>query len=663
MFLKSYGKFLVVAIIIFFISCKKDDTGTIDTGILQLSSVKVANDVFDLTAGASNTQVPVDMPFLITFTMAIDTHTVADAVLISAAGNSLPIKFSYQNQNKTISAKPLVNLANNTNYQLQITGALLGAQKETYPGITINFTTIQGSFNILSIQVAGKELFTTSRVTDVDRNFPATITFDQKIDPASLDAYSIRVYNGGEYATVQYVLTDSGKKMSVNVNPELKHFEKYLLTLSSQITALNGYIFEGYTKEFYAALDTTPKFPVVPDDALLDLVQAATFKYFWDHAHPVSGLALERESSGYLVTTGGSGFGIMAIVVGISRNFISRQEGVDRLEKIVDFLGTADRFHGAWPHWMNGNTGDVVPFSSNDNGADLVETSFMVQGLLTARQFLNTGNTQENALIEKINVLWNGVEWDWFTKSGQNVLYWHWSPDKGWAMNMQVKGYNEALITYLMAAASPTHTIAETVYHNGWASNGGIINGNSYYGIQLPVGFAYGGPLFFAHYSFLGFDPRNLKDDYADYWEQNVNHTSINRAYCIDNPKNFVGYSSDCWGLTASDNESGYSAHSPTNDLGVITPTAALSSFPYTPEASMDALKFFYYTLGDKLWGPYGFYDAFNVTAGWYGTSTLAIDQGPIILMIENHRTGLLWDLFMSSPEVTVAMNKLGFTN
>ena len=229
-------------------------------------------------------------------------------------------------------------------------------------------------------------------------------------------------------------------------------------------------------------------------------------------------------------------------------------------------------------------------------------------------------------------------------------------------MNHAIRGYNEALITYFLAAASPTHSVASSVYHEGWAANGGIANNETFFNINLPLGPDYGGPLFFAHYSFLGLDPRGLSDQYANYWTQNVNHTLINHAYCVANPKNFVGYSAENWGLTASDNHQGYSAHSPTNDLGVITPTAALSSFPYTPEKSMQALKFFYYTLGDRLWGPYGFYDAFNLTAGWTADSYLAIDQGPIIIMIENHRTGLLWDLFMSAPEVQVGMDKLGFT-
>lgn len=317
-----------------------------------------------------------------------------------------------------------------------------------------------------------------------------------------------------------------------------------------------------------------------------------------------------------------------------------------------------------WPHWLNGTTGEVIPFSPNDDGGDLVETAFMVQGLLTVRQYLDDTNAQEAGIIDKINQLWQEVEWDWYTQGGQHVLYWHWSPDYGWEKNHRITGWNEALIVYVLAASSPTHSIEPEVYTEGWSRSGTMVNaaGNTHYGYTLPLRSDRGGPLFFAHYSFLGLDPRNFSDRYADYWEQNVTHTQINRAYSIANPKNYVGYSAQSWGLTASDGNNGYSAHSPDNDRGVITPTAALSSFPYTPEYSMEALKHFYYILGDRLWGEYGFYDAFNITENWTASSYLAIDQGPIIVMIENYRSGLLWDLFMSAPEVQNGLDKLEFT-
>jgi hypothetical protein len=398
------------------------------------------------------------------------------------------------------------------------------------------------------------------------------------------------------------------------------------------------------------------------DEKLLDLVQHQTFKYFYDFGHPASGMACERNTNLDTVTTGGTGFGLMAMVVAMDRGFITRQEGIARVEKIVGFLETCDRFHGAWPHWLSGSSGKVIPFSEKDNGADLVETAYMVQGLIMVREYLKDAYDNEVALKNRIDTLWQQVEWDWFTRGGEEVLYWHWSPEYEWEMNVPIRGYNETLITYVLAASSPTHPIDSLVYHHGFARDGEIINGSEYYGIKLPLGEELGGPLFFAHYSFLGLDPRNLRDRYADYWEQNVNHTLINRQYCIENPKHYKGYSAQCWGLTACDNQQFYSAHSPTNDLGVIAPTAAISSIPYTPEYSLEVMRHFYYDYGDKLWGEYGFHDAFNLTENWWAGSYLAIDQGPMVVMIENYRSGLPWYLFMSAPEIMQGLEKLGFT-
>ncbi len=404
----------------------------------------------------------------------------------------------------------------------------------------------------------------------------------------------------------------------------------------------------------------------VTDDALLDLVQKQTFRYFWDFAHPVSGMARERSNSNFgygheTVTSGGTGFGIMSVIVATERKWISRDTAAKFLLKMVNFLLKADSYHGVFPHWLNGETGKTIPFSRKDDGADLVETSYLFQGLLCARQYFNADNRTEEELRNRIGWLWEGIEWNWFTKGGEEVLYWHWSPNNGWAMNFPIRGFNECLIVYVLAASGERYPVSKDVYHRGWAESNFFKNGKTFYNYTLPLGFDYGGPLFFSHYSFLGLDPRGLKDRYADYWEQNRNHTLINHAYCIDNPKKFKGYGEDCWGLTASDTYNGYNAFSPTNDEGTITPTAALSAFPYTPEFSMKALKHFYNDLGDKIWSEYGFVDAFNETQNWYAGSHLAIDQGPIIVMIENHRSGLLWKLFMSCPEIKSGLTKLGF--
>ncbi len=331
--------------------------------------------------------------------------------------------------------------------------------------------------------------------------------------------------------------------------------------------------------------------------------------------------------------------------------FISKADGLTRMQKIVGFLkNTAQKFHGAFPHWLNGTTGAVIPFSTKDDGADLVETSYLMAGLLTARQYFNGAGADETTLRADINTLWNGVEWSWFRKSSENVLYWHWSPNYNFDMNVKIQGWNECLITYIMAASSTTFAVPQAVYKEGFARSGAMVNNNTYYGYQLPLGTANGGPLFFAHYSFLGINPTGLVDSYANYQTQVTNHTKINYEYCKANPQGFFGYSNLCWGLTASDVPNGYNANSPTSDIGVVSPTAALSSIAYTPTESMNALKFFYYKLGDKIFKEYGFVDAFSLKDLWYAPSFLAIDQGPIIIMIENYRSGLAWEFINQLP-------------
>ncbi|WP_159021514.1 glucoamylase family protein [Formosa sp. L2A11] len=413
---------------------------------------------------------------------------------------------------------------------------------------------------------------------------------------------------------------------------------------------------------------------VPSSDALLDRIQEQTINYFWDGAEPNSGLARERihmdnvylESPINTVTTGGSGFGLMAILVGVERGFISKEVALLRFGRIVEFLDKADRFHGAWPHWINGETGKVYPFSEKDNGGDLVETAFLIQGLLTVSEYFDGDTEEEKELVSKIDALWRAVEWDWYTKDGEDVLYWHWSPDYGWDMNMPVQGYNECLIMYVLAAASPTHPISKSVYEQGWARNGGIVSSKTYYDENLVLNYFYNdkdlvGPLFWAHYSYLGLDPRNLSDQYANYWTLTQNQAIIHYKYAVDNPLNFKGYGDSLWGLTSSYSINGYYAHRPGNDIGVISPTAALSSFPYTPTESMNVLENIYKN-HDSLVGKYGPYDAFSFEDNWYTKRYLAIDQGPIPVMIENYRSGLLWQLFMENSDVQNGLDALGFS-
>ena len=652
---------MVKAVFIFIVlgvltaACDREDAGNRPLELLQAF---VGNTGLDIS-GSITEGLPLDRSITLAFSAPVDEAAATNSIQLTTDQGTVGTSMSFSGDGRTVVVFPVGLLENNTLYTVVISGGLKGSKGESFSPTEISFKTSLPNLVIETVEIGGNEVGTGNRITDVPKDLAMTLYFSAPVNTELLEA-SVSL-TGPKVSGLTFAWSDTDRTVHLTTVSPLQHLTKYEFSILEGLEGALGEPFAGFSKTLYSAADVTPKMPVVSDEELLTIVQQQTFKFFWDFAHPESGMARERLTSANLVTSGGSGFGIMALVVGIERNFLTRPEGLDRMDKILSFLETADRFHGAWPHWMDGNTGAVIPFSANDNGGDLVETSFLVQGLLTFRQYLDPNITAEKDLINRINELWESVEWDWYTRDGQNVLYWHWSPDKQWTMNHAIRGYNEALITYFLAAASPTHAIDASAYHEGWAGNGNIRNNKGFYGITLPLGYDYGGPLFFAHYSFLGLDPRGLSDTYGNYWTQNVNHSRINHAYSVANPKGYVGYSDENWGLTASDNHQGYSAHSPTNDLGVITPTAALSSFPYTPEESMKALKFFYYTLGDRLWGSYGFYDAFNLTEGWTANSYLAIDQGPIIVMIENHRTGLLWDLFMSAPEVQVGMDKLGF--
>ena len=497
---------------------------------------------------------------------------------------------------------------------------------------------------VVAARIDGKRVSTGGTLGNVSLHPQISLEFTRAVE-ADEESLSFVSFTGGTL-TVQ-VKEDDATVLLFRPEETLSPLKQYRFTLAEG-ECFGVSVQKAVTFYFTTEDDASQKFATIPDEELLDLVQQRTFGYFWDYAHPVSGLARERLGSGDTVTSGGSGFGIMAIPVGIERGFITREEGAARLKTIVSFLTEkADRFHGAFPHWLNGRTGAVIPFSDNDNGADLVETAFLMEGLLTASAYFDRDD--EADLRGSIDALWRAVEWDWFTRGGKNVLYWHWSPSADWAMNMPIRGWNEALIVYVLAASSPTHPVSKEVYEQGWASGGSM---------KLTQN----GPLFFAHYSFLGLDPRKLKDRYGNYWEQNVAHARYNYDYCVRNPGGHAGYSADSWGLTASDYPNGYTASSPSNDSGTIAPTAAISSLPYTPEESMRALRHFYYILGDRLWGEYGFRDAFNMDSAWFASSYIAIDQGPILVMMENYRTGLLWDLFMTSPDVLAGLEKLGFT-
>ncbi|HVF96882.1 MAG TPA: glucoamylase family protein, partial [Flavisolibacter sp.] len=380
------------------------------------------------------------------------------------------------------------------------------------------------SFDVTAKTINGAAFTLTQTLRGINIAPAIRTSFSDKVDRSTvLPAITFTNKSQGS-ANVPFVVSYQNNDSTVVITPSasLPYLNEFIFSLTNSVKSTSGKnLSSRIDLDFMTGIDSSDKFPTITDSALVQLVQQQTFKYFWDFGHPVSGLARERNTSGDIVTSGGSGFGAMAILVGIQRGFISRSQGLARLQTMVSFLkNTAQRFHGAYPHWLNGATGAVVPFSTKDNGADLVETSYLLQGLLCARQYFNSGDAAELSLRADINAIWQGVEWTWFRNSNENVLYWHWSPNYFWDINMQIKGWNEALITYVLAASSPSYSIPKIVYDNGWASNGSIRNGATYFGYQLPLGPNLGGPLFFEHYSFLSINPFGLADAYANYQTQ-----------------------------------------------------------------------------------------------------------------------------------------------
>ena len=406
------------------------------------------------------------------------------------------------------------------------------------------------------------------------------------------------------------------------------------------------------------------------DDELLSMVEEASFRYYWEADEPVSGMTRESQPGpDNLVATGASGFGVMAMVVAVDRGFIPRQACVDRLLRITAFLDRADRFHGAWAHFMNGETGHVISlFGLYDDGADLVETSFMMQGLLTARQYFNRDTASERELRQRITDLWRGVDWNWFRATpNRDALYWHWSPNYAFHIANRLQGWNEVMITYLLAIASPTHPVPPSIYWTGYdrqGAGGGYGIKHTYFGIPLTQGYVPGspGPLFFTQYSYLGYDPRGVRDTYSDYYTNNRNEARMSQAYSVANPFHFKGYGKDSWGLTAVDGPNGrYHEYKPfVTDDGTIAPTGAIASYAYTPGASLAALKHWYRDLGSQLWGIYGFCDAFNQQLNWVSGITMGLNQAPQTVMIENGRTGLVWREFMANPEIRPMQQAIG---
>lgn len=436
--------------------------------------------------------------------------------------------------------------------------------------------------------------------------------------------------------------------------------KKIILTIS----LLSGLIFlAGYTN-CITQLDKEEK-RFQKDREIFEETHKASFMYFWELGHPVSGLTPRKSLANkrYDIGVGASGFGIQAVIVGVHRGWVSREEVLDRLLKITKFLeNTAVRFHGVFPHLLHGETGEIIVFGGQD-GADIQETSNLMMGLLMARTYFDRDTPKEVQLRNEINKLWEAV--DYRVHEYQDALWWNHSDsqEENNGLKLLMKGYTESMTSYVLALGHPTHGI-QTSSYKGYVEGKNFVNGKEYYGYTLDVGKPTGGPLYLAQTPFLALDPRDMQDQYTYYWSRSIAHSLINYAYCVDYAPAEYKYSEGDWGLTASQvpsEDGGYNNMAgPKKDTGTIAPSAALGVFPYVPYQSMMALRNFYENHKEGLWAEYGFKDSYSMYRDWYSDRYLGLDQGRTVIMMENYRSGLFWELSKKVPELQVAKEKMG---
>jgi len=393
---------------------------------------------------------------------------------------------------------------------------------------------------------------------------------------------------------------------------------------------------------------------------VMDEQEQKVVNLFFQGAEPNSGMAYNDPSRKSVMATGATGFGIMTLIAGVERGWISREDAANHIVKIVRFLKKAERYEGAWAHWYNVK-GEIVPFGNQNDAGEIIETTFMMGGLLTACEYFNGSSEAEKEIRTTTNEFWNTINWSHFVKDGK--FYWIWHRDTG-KYELPISGWNETLLAYILAMAAPAgHDVPVSVYKSCWQGSKNFYHaGREYYGYPLPLGGNYGEALFLAHYSMFGMDPRKMEDSYCFYWQQNQNHTMINRHYCINEAPEEYAYDANNWGLTACagcGSHPDYVARQPQNDDGVISPAAALGSFPYTPFYSTQVmlnLKSKYPAINGK----YGFYASYCPAEKATAKNYLSMEQAPIAIMMENYRSGLLWSLLMKNEHVQRGLQLAG---
>ncbi len=420
----------------------------------------------------------------------------------------------------------------------------------------------------------------------------------------------------------------------------------------------------------------------------LDDLQRRTFNYFWDLADPESGLIPDRWPTESFCSIAAMGFGLTSYIVGIENGYISRKIAAERIRDQMRFLYHLPQSNAM--HAVAGYKGFFYHFIDMKNGTrykdvelSTVDTGWLMAGILSCQSYFDGDDLTETAIRDLADSLYRRVEWDWFLNDN-DLLSMGWFPDRGF-LKAQWDGYNEAMLLIIMALGSTTHPVPAICWEN-WTKP--YIWGD-YYGYEM-VNF---GPLFGHQYSHMYVDFRGIYDRYMaakgiDYFENARRATYSNRAYCIANPRHFNDYSDTIWGLTACDGPGdkkvdingsvikfmGYSARGAAVnyhvDDGTIAPTAAGGSIPFAPEICIPALKAMYEKYGSALYDTYGFRDAFNPTFtfgpeninGWFDKDYIGIDQGPIVIMIENYKTGLIWKVMKKNKYIIAGLKKAGFS-
>jgi hypothetical protein len=417
----------------------------------------------------------------------------------------------------------------------------------------------------------------------------------------------------------------------------------------------------------------------------LDSLSKHTFNFFWETADSNTAQIPDRWPTPSFSSIAATGFGITSYLIGAERGYITRAQAAERVLKTITFLHQLPKgdstsgvvgYKGFFYHFIDMKTGHRF----RNVELSTIDTGLLMAGILSAQSYFDGDNEKEQQIRAIADSLYLAIEWDWAMNNEQTMTM-GWHPEKGF-IESRWRGYNEAMILYVLALGSPTHTIPAESW-TAWTSTYQWAN---YYG-QEHVNF---GPLFGHQYSQMYIDFRGIYDPYMkdkgiDYFENSKRATYANRAYCMANPGHYTGYSTNIWGLTACDGPGnsnkinpnisfmGYHARGAAqyynDDDGTITPTAAGGSIAFAPEICIPALQAMYEQYGDKIYTRYGFVDAFNLSienkdgsTGWVDTDHLGIDQGPILIQAENYRSELVWNLMKKNPYIINGLKKAGFS-